>query len=338
MGGKESSDFSPRQARARTSSCAARRATTSPTSRLHVAPRVPRSCRTRSTRPQEVETPGVATIDALAEFLGIDARRRRRRCRSSRRPLSCLRCSAATTDSQRGEADDDLRSGVPSRDGRGDPLDLRRRWWFARAESASTSRSLRTRSLRDGQYVAGANRDGWHLRGVQAGRDFDATFADIRQAKAGDACPVCGGTLADRAGDRSRAHLQARHVPFGCRSRRRSSTRTASEQPIIMGSYGVGPGRVMAAIVEQHHDENGIVWPRSVAPYDAHIVCPARPRGAGGGARAAVDGEWGRGPARRPRPESWGEVRRRGSHRLSDPDHRRQEDPGRRCSRRSRSA
>src|SRR6202008_4232888 len=50
-------------------------------------------------------------------------------------------------------------------------------------------------ALREGQYVAGANEDGWHLRGVQAGRDYEATFADIRQAQAGDACPECGGTL-----------------------------------------------------------------------------------------------------------------------------------------------
>jgi prolyl-tRNA synthetase len=46
-----------------------------------------------------------------------------------------------------------------------------------------------------------------------------------------------------------------------------------TEKTIVMGSYGIGPGRVIAAIVEQHHDERGIVWPRSVAPYDVHIVC-----------------------------------------------------------------
>ena len=50
-------------------------------------------------------------------------------------------------------------------------------------------------ALREGQFVAGANRDGWHLRGVEAGRDYEARFADIRQANAGDACPLCGGKL-----------------------------------------------------------------------------------------------------------------------------------------------
>ena len=57
-----------------------------------------------------------------------------------------------------------------------------------------------------------------------------------------------------------------------------------------MGSYGIGPGRLMAAIVEQHHDERGIVWPQSVAPYDVHIVCLPGPGGAGRGARAAAGG------------------------------------------------
>ena len=57
-----------------------------------------------------------------------------------------------------------------------------------------------------------------------------------------------------------------------------------SEKPIVMGSYGIGPGRMMAAVVEQHHDERGIVWPQIVAPYDVHIVVPAGRGGAGGAA------------------------------------------------------
>ena len=53
---------------------------------------------------------------------------------------------------------------------------------------------------------------------------------------------------------------------------RRTWTRTGAIKPIVMGSYGIGPGRTIAAVVEQHHDERGIVWPESVAPYDVHIV------------------------------------------------------------------
>jgi prolyl-tRNA synthetase len=126
-------------------------------------------------------------------------------------------------------------------------------------------------ALREGQFVAGANRDGWHLRGVQAGRDYNPRFADIRQANAGDACPRCGGNLLEEPA------IELGHifklgtfysVPFGATF----LDEDGEEKPLVMGSYGIGPARTIAAIVEQHHDENGIVWPASVAPYDVHIV------------------------------------------------------------------
>jgi prolyl-tRNA synthetase len=126
-------------------------------------------------------------------------------------------------------------------------------------------------ALREGQFVAGANRDGWHLRGVQAGRDYQPRFADIRQANPGDACPVCGGRL------ETQTAIEVGHIfklgthysaPLGAMFLDEDGV----EKPIVMGSYGIGPGRVMAAIVEQHHDDGGIVWPRGVAPYDVHVV------------------------------------------------------------------
>jgi prolyl-tRNA synthetase len=126
-------------------------------------------------------------------------------------------------------------------------------------------------ALREGQYVAGANRDGWHLRGVQADRDYNPRFADIRQANAGDACPLCGGKLLEQTA------IELGHifklgtfysVPFGATFLDEDGT----EKPLVMGSYGIGPARTMAAIVEQHHDDKGIHWPASVAPYDVHIV------------------------------------------------------------------
>jgi prolyl-tRNA synthetase len=126
-------------------------------------------------------------------------------------------------------------------------------------------------ALREGQYVAGANEDGRHLKGVQAGRDYQPTFADIRQAKDGDACPECGGTL------RVQTAIEVGHIfkletfhskAFGATF----LDEDGREKPLVMGSYGIGPARTMAAIVEQSHDENGIVWPKAVAPYDVHVV------------------------------------------------------------------
>jgi prolyl-tRNA synthetase len=132
-------------------------------------------------------------------------------------------------------------------------------------------RILADETLREGQFVAGANRDGWHLRGVEAGRDYEPEFADLREPREGDACAECGGAL------QFRTAIEVGHIfNFGTfYSGPLKATfldEDGREQPLIGGSYGTGPARIMAAIVEQHHDERGIVWPRSVAPYDVHIV------------------------------------------------------------------
>jgi prolyl-tRNA synthetase len=221
--------------------------------------------------PLEVETPSVGTIEALAAFLEIDSSATTKAMPvvvGDRVVLALLRGDDRLSEEKlttifeaafRPATDDEIRSTFGAGGGSLGPVGVE-------------VEVIADESLRNGQYVAGANRDGWHLRGVQAGRDFDASFADIRQARAGDACPVCGGNLVVepaievghifKLGTFHSAALEASFVD-----------EDGSERPIIMGSYGVGPGRVMAAIVEQHHDENGIVWPRSVAPYDAHIVC-----------------------------------------------------------------
>jgi prolyl-tRNA synthetase len=126
-------------------------------------------------------------------------------------------------------------------------------------------------SLREGQFVTGANRTGWHLRGVEHGRDFRARFDDIRQPREGDACPRCGGRL------RFQTAVEVGHIfklgtfysePLGARY----LDEEGKERTILMGSYGIGPGRIMAAVVEQHHDEQGIAWPSSLAPYEVEVV------------------------------------------------------------------
>jgi prolyl-tRNA synthetase len=126
-------------------------------------------------------------------------------------------------------------------------------------------------ALREGQFVAGANRTGHHLRGVQAGRDFEARFANLREVREGDTCPSCGGKL------RLQTAIEVGHI-FKLETRYTEPLGTTfldedgTEKLMIMGSYGIGPARTMAAIVEQHYDEHGIKWPRSVAPYDVHLI------------------------------------------------------------------
>jgi prolyl-tRNA synthetase len=126
-------------------------------------------------------------------------------------------------------------------------------------------------ALREGQFVAGANRDGRHVRGVEAGRDYEPRFADIRQAVEGDSCPECGGRLSVEPA------IEVGHIfKLGTfHSDAFDATyldEDGTEKTIVMGSYGIGPARTMAAIVEQHHDENGILWPTEVAPYDVHVL------------------------------------------------------------------
>src|SRR5207248_1883073 len=119
--------------------------------------------------------------------------------------------------------------------------------------------------------VAGANRTGWHLRGVEAGRDFEPRFADLRQAQERDSCPNCGGRLRFQVAIEV-GHIFKLETKYTGPLEARFLDEDGTEKPLVMGSYGIGPGRVMAAIVEQHHDENGIMWPASVAPYDVHVV------------------------------------------------------------------
>jgi prolyl-tRNA synthetase len=126
-------------------------------------------------------------------------------------------------------------------------------------------------TLREGQFVAGANRDGKHLRGVEAGRDFEPRFADLREAKEGDSCSRCGGAL------RFQEAIEVGHI-FKLETRYSEPLgasyldETGKERPILMGSYGIGPGRVMAAVVEQNYDEGAMAWPSALAPYDVHVV------------------------------------------------------------------
>jgi prolyl-tRNA synthetase len=126
-------------------------------------------------------------------------------------------------------------------------------------------------TLRDGQFVTGANHDGRHLRGVEAGRDYQPTFADLRQARGGDACPICGGRLVVEPA------IEVGHIfKLGTFHSEALGARfldeDGREKPLVMGSYGIGPARTIAAVVEQRHDEQGIAWPEAIAPYDVHVV------------------------------------------------------------------
>jgi prolyl-tRNA synthetase len=220
--------------------------------------------------PEEVETPGVTTIEALAELLGIDPAATSKAMpvvTGDRLVLALVRGDDRLSDEKlttvfeasfRPATEEEIRETFGSGGGSIGPVGV-------------DVEVIADETLRQGQFVAGANRDGWHLRGVEAARDYDPVFADIRQAAAGDACPQCGGKLIVQSA------IEVGHV-FKLGTFHSAALganfldEDGQEKPLIMGSYGIGPGRTIAAIVEQHHDEHGIAWPPSVAPYDVHVV------------------------------------------------------------------
>lgn len=120
--------------------------------------------------------------------------------------------------------------------------------------------------------VAGANEDGYHLRNVNYGRDYQAKIiADITAAQEGDRCLECGSPL------RAVRGVEVGNIfKLGTRySEALGATyqdRKGETHPIVMGSYGIGSGRLLACIAEEHHDEQGLIWPISVAPYQVHMV------------------------------------------------------------------
>jgi len=123
-----------------------------------------------------------------------------------------------------------------------------------------------------GGMVCGANKVDHHLRHVEQGRDFEVgRFADVTYARDGDACPRCGGALVVEEGIEVGQVFQLGDrysEPMRCYY----DDENGVSRPMIMGTYGIGVTRLMAAIVEQHHDQRGIIWPPSVAPYLLHIL------------------------------------------------------------------
>jgi prolyl-tRNA synthetase len=223
--------------------------------------------------PELVDTPGVTTIEDVANLLGIAESATSKALpvvTGGRLVLALIRGDDRLSEGKletffeaafRPATDEEIRAAFGAGGGSLGPVGV-------------DVEVVADEALREGQYVAGANEDGKHLRGVQAGRDYEPTFADIRQAKDGDACPECGGTL------RIQTAVEVGHIfklgtfhskAFGATFLDEDGT----EKLLVMGSYGIGLARTMAAVVEQSHDENGIVWPQAVAPYDAHVLALA---------------------------------------------------------------
>jgi prolyl-tRNA synthetase len=127
--------------------------------------------------------------------------------------------------------------------------------------------------------VGGANKPDTHLRNVNYGRDWSAeVVADIALAREGDPCPSCGAALHSRRGIEM-GHIFKLGTYYSEKLGATFLDQEGATRPAIMGSYGIGLERLLAAVVEANHDEKGIIWPASLAPFDAYLVAlnPDRP-------------------------------------------------------------
>lgn len=132
-------------------------------------------------------------------------------------------------------------------------------------------RTIADESLRDGVYVSGANKPHYHMKGIRAGRDFQAEWHDIHVAKEGDFCVKCSQSLhvervieignIFKLGTKYSMPLKAVFLD-----------ESGQEKPIIMGSYGIGPARIAAAAIEQNNDKDGMIWPDSISAFDVEIL------------------------------------------------------------------
>ncbi len=223
---------------------------------------------------EEVATPGIDTIAGLADFLGIPKSQTAKAVFytvGDALIFAVIRGDVEINETKLarvlGTADfapaseDTIRAAgaVP---GYASPIGLKGKPTIIVDESVVAARNL----------VAGANRQGYHLHNVNYGRDYTADqVADIATVRDGDLCARCGAPLTlQRA-------IELGHIfKLGTRySQPMGATFLDADgeaRPLVMGSYGIGLGRLMAALAEVHHDERGLIWPPAIAPADVYLV------------------------------------------------------------------
>lgn len=224
---------------------------------------------------QKVATPGAKTIDEVAEFLGSSADREIKTLLfiADEKPVIVLMHgndevnevklkNYLSCDFLRPAEEDEARKYLGSGFGSLGPVGV--------SEEIEILADLDVENMANASV--GANEDGFHYLNANLGRDFSVThFADLRTVQEGEISPDGKGHLKFTRG------IEIGHIfKLGTRYSKDLDAVVLDENgrqlPIIMGCYGIGVSRLLSAIVEQHSDENGIVWPRSIAPFDVHVI------------------------------------------------------------------
>lgn len=224
---------------------------------------------------QKVATPGAKTIDEVAEFLGSSADREIKTLLfiADEKPVVVLMHgndevnevklkNYLSCDFLRPAEEDEARKYLGAGFGSLGPVGV--------SEEIEILADLDVENMANASV--GANEDGFHYLNANFGRDFSVThFADLRTVQEGEISPDGKGRLKFTRG------IEIGHIfKLGTRYSKDLDAVVLDENgrqlPIIMGCYGIGVSRLLSAIVEQHSDENGIVWPRSIAPFDVHVI------------------------------------------------------------------
>jgi len=230
--------------------------------------------RERPDQPQAIDTPSMRTVDEVAEFLGIS-------------PAHLIKTLIFETDEEfaavliRGDLEVNevklknelgclhlqLASEAKISEITGGPQG------FSGPVGLEGIRIIADETVMDLEIAAtGANADDTHLVGVVPGRDFDPdSVANVRLAAAGDPCPACGEAMIVKRGIEV-GHIFKLGTKYSESMDCRFQDADGNEQPMIMGCYGLGVGRTLAAAVEQNHDDNGIIWPLPLAPFEVVLV------------------------------------------------------------------
>jgi len=225
-------------------------------------------------RPMEkVHTPDIRTIAELAAFLGIPEHDTVKTMAGKTpdgrlvfllvpgdRELNPIKAGWAVPDIELLEDDDFKKFGIPK--GSLGPVDV-----------PAGTLVIADKSLHDDvAWGVGANENDYHLLYAQPGRDFEvAEWIDLVLAQAGDGCPVCGGTLQAARGIEVSQVFQL-GTKYSDSMGATFADESGEEQPFIMGCYGVGVSRTLAAVIEQFNDDNGIMWPVGVAPLEVAVL------------------------------------------------------------------
>jgi len=224
---------------------------------------------------EEIYTPNIKTIDELAKFLNVDAKR----CAKSLvyisegKPILIFMMGNDQLNETKLRAilNADVRAAEPGElsaltgadAGSIGPIGLKAKFRILADKRLEGANGL----------ISGANKNDYHLTNIDFNRDvIIENYYDVRTVENGEPCPNCSKPLRIVKGIEA-GHIFKLGTKYSVSLKANFLDVEGKEQPIIMGSYGIGVDRIIACHIEQHHDEKGIIWSMAIAPYEVHLIC-----------------------------------------------------------------